>query len=264
MKKGRVISILGGVAVTAALLAPSASAATLVGDYQLQGNLASSGAGPALTSIGSGTNEFQNDTVMGASRQVLSFPLHNGVQISPAGVGAGSYSVITTFRFDDVSSYAKLLDPVNGTDDSGLYVDGGYLFYVRSTPHYQITSTDPNAFANNVYTTTVVVVTPPSETKVYVNGTLQLTAANGLSPLNDTLRLFKDDTTEDSAGAVSCIRLYSGGLSPAEAAGIGASPTCGTVATPLPHKKKCKKHKKKHRSAESAKKKKCKKKKRKH
>ena len=253
---------LVGVVVSAFILlfATGASAATLVGDYQLQGTLASSGTGPALTNIGSGTNEFQNDNVMGASRQVLAFPLDNGVQISPAGVGTGPYSLVTTFRFDDQSGYSKILDPVNGTDDSGLYADGGYVFYTKNpAPHYQITSDASNVFANNVYATTVVVVTPPSETKVYVNGTLQLTAANGLTPLNDTLRLFKDDTSEDSAGAVSCIRLYSGGLSPADAAGIGASPTCGTVSTPTTPKKKCKKHKKKHRAAD-AKKKKCKKK----
>jgi hypothetical protein len=274
---------VGGVAVAVALVgasaASAASAATLIGDYQFQGTLASSGTGPALTHVGSGTSEFQNDNVMGSSRQVLAFALASGVQISPAGVGTGSYSVVTTFRFDDVASYERILDQTIGTEDSGLYVDGdptapghAYLFYDRSTP-FMVWTSETDVFANNVYATTAVVVTPPSQTKVYVNGTLQFTPTDGRTPINDTLRLFKDDGTEESAGAVSCIRLYSGGLSPAEVAGIGASPTCGTVAssTPTPtgtpvKKKKCKKHKKKHkRSADSAKKKKkkCKKSKKK-
>jgi Concanavalin A-like lectin/glucanases superfamily len=263
------------VAIMGAVWASPASAATLIGDYQLQGTLASSGTGPALTKVGSGTSQFQNDNVMGSSRQVLAFPLASGVQISPAGVGTGSYSVVTTFRFDNVASYERILDQTKGTEDAGLYVDGdataptrAYLAYY-GTPPYLLTSYPADVFANNVYATTAVVVTPPSLTSVYVNGKLQFAPTEGRTPLNDTLRLFKDDSTDESPGAVSCIRLYSGGLSAAEVAGIGASPTCGTVTTPVaaptptptttPHKKKCKKHKKK-RSAESAKKKKCKKK----
>jgi hypothetical protein len=251
--------------MTAAVFASPAPAATLIGDYQLQGTLASSGTGPALTKVGSGTSQFQNDNVMGSSRQVLAFPLASGVQISPAGVGTGSYSVVTTFRFDDVSSYERILDTTDGTSDSGIYVSGsadpgyGYPFFSSSPPPYQVTGENTRAFANNVYATTTMVVTPPSLTSIYVNGALELTATHGVTPLSDTLRLFKDDSTEESPGAVSCIRLYSGGLSSAEAAGIGASPTCGTVTSPI-KKKKCKKHKKKHRAAD-AKKKKCKKRK---
>jgi hypothetical protein len=265
--------IVGAVASALTMLfASGASGATLIGDYQLQGTLASSGAGPTLTKVGGGTSQFQTDNVMGSSRQVLAFPVDSGVQISPAGVGTGSYSVVTTFEFDNVASYERILDPTIGTQDSGLYVSGdsldpsrGYLFYTNTPnmPHYQVSS-DTDVFANSVYATTAVVVVPPSLTSVYVNGARQYAPgvpADGRTPINDTLRLFKDDTTDESPGAVSCIRLYSGALSPAEVAGIGASPTCGTVASaPAPiAKKKCKKHKKHKRSAESAKKKKCKK-----
>jgi hypothetical protein len=277
--KHRVISMIAGTVVAAALLgASTASAATLIGDYQLQGTLASSAGGPALTKVGTGTSQFQNDNVMGSSRQVLAFPLASGVQISPAGVGTGSYSVVTTFRFDNVASYERILDPTVGTGDGGLYVSGdaldptrGYLFYSNTPnmPHYQLSSST-DVFANNVYATVAAVVTPPSVTTVYVNGALQFNPTDGRTPMSDTLRLFKDDGNEESPGAVSCIRLYSGGLTAAEVAGIGASPTCGTVtpspATPLTSpatpKKKCRNHKRKHRSAVSSKKKGCKKKRR--
>jgi hypothetical protein len=255
------------VAIAAGVCASTASAATLIGDYQLQGTLASSGPGPALTKVGGGVSQFQSDTVMGASRQVLAFPVDSGVQISPAGVGTGSYSVVTTFRFDNVASYERILDQSVGTQDAGLYVDGdalaptrAYLFYTNtpSMPHYQVSSYPSDVFENSVYATTAVVVAPPSLTTVYVNGAPQFAPTDGRTPINDTLRLFKDDTSDESPGAVSCIRVYSGALSPSEVAGIGASPTCGTIAS-APVKKKCKKHKRKHRSAESAKKKKCKK-----
>jgi hypothetical protein len=272
VKTGRVALFAGVAAIAAAAWGSTASAATLIGDYQLQGTLASSGTGPALTKVGNGTSQFQNDTVMGSSRQVLAFPVDSGVQISPAGVGTGSYSVVTTFRFDNVASYERILDQTAGTLDYGLYVDGdslnptrAYLYYSWGPSPAQLTSYPADVFANGVYATTAVVVAPPSLTAVYVNGALQFAPPNGRTPINDTLRLFKDDGSDESPGAVSCIRLYSGGLSAAEVAGIGASPTCGTVSSPAapapvtPHKKKCKKHKKKHRSAESAKKKKCKK-----
>jgi hypothetical protein len=81
---------------------------------------------------------------------------------------------------------------------------------------------------------------------------------SGLYLGSDTLRFFKDNGSEESAGAVSCIRVYSGALTDAEVAAIGASQTCAPHASSAPHKKKCKKKKRKHRAAEA--KKKCKKK----
>jgi hypothetical protein len=272
MTRHRVVRFLSAALVSAGLLgASTASAATLVGDYQLQGTKASSGPGPALTDVGSGANTFQSDNVMGTTRQVLAFAAGSGLRMNPAAVGTGSYSVVATFRFDNVANYERILDTTDGTQESGLYVSGdtlsptqGYPYYAQTTPHVVVTG-DTDVYANGVYATTAVVAAPPSATSVYVNGIRQFTAAGGLTPLSDTLRFFKDDGSEESAGAVSCIRVYSGVLTDAEVAGIGASPTCGTVASPAatPHKKKCKKHKKKHRSAESAKKK-CKKKKKKH
>src|SRR5262245_9293175 len=114
MRRG--IAVLGGIAVVAFLLvAAPAGAATLVGDYQLQGTRASSGPGSPLADI-VGTNSFQNDTVMGAARQVLAFPEHSGVRISPAGLGPDSYSVVTTFRLASASEmrYIRILDSTNG------------------------------------------------------------------------------------------------------------------------------------------------------
>src|SRR3954453_4009751 len=200
MRTGRVALFAGAVAIAAAAWTSTVSAATLIGDYQLQGTLASSGPGPALTKAGAGTSQFQTDNVMGSARQVLAFPVDSGVQISPAGVGTGSYSIVTTFRFDNVAHYERILDQTVGTEDSGLYVSGdsldptrGYLFYERS-PSYVLSST-ADVFANSVYATTAVVVVPPSLTTVYVNGASQYPPgepADGRTPINDTLRLFKD------------------------------------------------------------------------
>ena len=252
-------SIVAGVATATCLfLAASAGAATLIGDYQLQGTRASSVSGPALGDIAGG-NSFATDNVMGATRQVLTFPLGSGVQMIPSvGSGNPAYSVVVTFRLDTVSGYRRILDTSNGTSDSGFYDSSGRAEYATFGPDL--------VFADGVYATAALTSLPsPVRTKFYVNGSLQLNIAGVTPVVADTLNFFKDNVSggspgEESGGAVSCIRVYSGVLSDDEVTGIGASPTCGTVTPPATPKKKCKKHKKKHRAAD-AKKKKCKKKK---
>jgi concanavalin A-like lectin/glucanase superfamily protein len=266
----RLVSTLPGLVLAAALLlASSASGATLAGDYQFQGTRASSGPGPAVTDIGAGAGTFQTDTVMGASRKVLSFPLHNGVQMKPSvGTGNVPYSVVTTFRLDNVGvsgdAYRRILDPSNATADSGFYVLQGAATYFPEVID-QVTSPSV-VFGVNVYATVAVTSSPPGLSKIYVNGIQVLSANETLPVVADTLRVFKDNGNfEESAGAVSCIRVFKGALTDGEVSAIGASPTCTAPPSPpsqpssAPVKKKCKKHKK-HRSAESAKKS-CKKKK---
>jgi concanavalin A-like lectin/glucanase superfamily protein len=265
VKQGRIVSFVGAVAIATALWASSASAATLIGDYQFQGTRASSVPGAPLIDVG-GFNSFQQDTVMGVPRQVLAFPQHSGVQISPTGLGGSTgpaYSAVTTVRLDTVSGYVRILDPSNGTNDFGFYTQNGAARYVGANVDYL---GDNAVLADGVYATVAITSQPsPTRTRFYVNGSLQLDDTKTEAVIADTLRFFKDNVTggstgEDSAGAVSCIRVYSGVLSDAEVGGIGASPTCGTVTPPsTTTKKKCKKHKKKHRAAEA--KKKCKKKK---
>ena len=273
MNRRLAATLSGTVLAAASLLASSASGATLAGDYQFQGTRASSGPGPAVTDRG-GTNSFQSDTVLGSTRQVLAFPLHSGVQMTPSvGTGNVPYSVVTTFRFDNVgipgNAYRRILDPSNGTADTGFYALTGMVTYFPEVID-QVTS--PNAVLGaNVYATVAVTSSPPSPSKVYVNGVEVLNANETLPVVADTLRFFKDDSNlEESGGAVSCIRVFKGALTDAEVSGIGASPTCAappsssspspSQSSSTPVKKKCKKHKRKHHSAQSAKKK-CKKKK---
>jgi hypothetical protein len=258
VKRGRVVAFAGVVAIAAAAWASPASAATLIGDYQLQGSRASAVPGPALGDIAGG-NAFATENVLGATRQVLTFPLGSGVQMIPSvGSGDVAYSAVTTFRLDAVDGYRRILDTSNGTSDVGFYDSSG-------RPAYG-TFGDNVVFANGVYATVAITSLPsPARTKFYVNGSLQLNTADAEPVVADTLNFFKDNVSgstpgEESGGAVSCVRVYSGALSDDEVAGIGASPTCGTVTPSPTPKRKCKKHKRKRRAAD-AKKKKCKKKK---
>jgi hypothetical protein len=251
-------------ALTAAIASASASAATLVGDYQFQGTLSSSGPGAALANIGPGTNSFQSETVMGTPRSVLAFPEENGVQMNPTGITPnGAHSVVTTFRFADVAGYNRIIDVTGGSSSTGFYVNvGGLSFYSGGG-----TTSDTVAMTNNVYATVAVVVSdhPPAGTaqiRMFANGSLFLADAGTFPTAPLSLNFFRDGSgvPEDSAGAVSCIRVFNGALTDAEVAAIGASPTCGATTAPAA-KKKCKKKKQK-RSAAAAKKK-CKKKKKK-
>jgi hypothetical protein len=264
----RLVLILCAATIAAILPAQIASAATPVGEYQLQGTLASSGGvGPALTDIGTG-NAFQADTVNGASRQVLTFPAHNGLQMSPAGLGSAGFSVVMTFRLATVAGYERILDLSNNSSDSGLYAhDGKADIYVidDGTNHDSASA----VFADNTYATVVFINGDvfAAHSRVFVNGVFATDYSGYLPLMGDTLRFFKDasggsppgTSDEDSAGAVSCIRVFNGQLSVAEVGAIGTSPTCGysAPATPAKHKKKCKKKHKK-RAATTAKK--CKKK----
>lgn len=265
MRKQGIGLALCGAAVAAALLSPSASAATLAGDYQLQATEASSGPGPALTDVGAGAKSFAINTLFGTDRQVLTFPAGSGLQMSPANVGAGfgPYSVVTTFRLGNVSGsggYARILDGTNGTADDGLYSHDGKIDWYDSGGAGDNESSSP-VLADNVYATVAMVTLGLLKPlKMYVDGT-QRASFEGYPLLTaNNLRFFLDDGAENSSGAVSCIRVYDGALTDAEVAGIGSSPTCqAPPSPPTTTARKCKKHKKP-RSAESAKKK-CKKRK---
>jgi hypothetical protein len=233
MSRGGAVSILGGIAVAACLmLAPTAGAATLTGDYQFQGTTASSGPGPVLTSIGG--IGFQTDTVMGVSRQVVAFPKGAGLQMTPTGVISGPYSVVMTFRLDNVGSsspsYRRILDPYAGTSEIGLY-----SFVGRLSLYGNGEALSPVVLSPNTYATVVMVMAGlPVGVKAYFNGAPVAQLAETFDLQNDTLRFFKDNGTEESGGAVSCIRVFSGALTDAEVAAIGANPRCGPPFTAAP------------------------------
>ncbi len=259
-------STLCAIAFAACLLVPSAaSGATLSGDYQFQGTRASSGPGPELIAVNDfGT--YQTESVMGTSRQVDAFVEGGGLRMEPTGLASATHSVVMTFRLLDDTGYNRILDWSHGTSDNGIYDHARKAYYFRPMSQ-AVESTNP-VFGSNSYST-VAVTSADSGTRVFVNGSPVVNSQFHESFIGDALTFFVDNTSggftgEESAGAVSCIRVYSGVLTDAEIAAVGASADCAahpaaTQPQPQPVKKKCKKHKKKHRSAESAKK--CKKKK---
>jgi hypothetical protein len=272
----RAAAVLAGIAFAACLLfTPAASGATLLGDYQFQGTLASSGPGPSLGQENDVVT-YQTENVMGTSRKVAAFPEGAGLYMQPVGFTSNPppNSVVMTFRLLDDTGYNRILDWSAGTADNGIYDHGRKVDYYR--PSNEDTETDGSVFGSNNYSTLAVTMAPGTSplTRLFVNGTQVLQSPHVETDIGGYLKFFVDNSTggftdEESAGAVSCIRVYDGVLTDAEVAAIGAAPDCkahpAASQPPAPQapgavtKKKCKKHKK-HRSAESAKKK-CKKKK---
>jgi hypothetical protein len=269
VKRGRVVAFAGAIAIAAAAWASPASGATLIGDYQLQGTKDSSGPGSSLSGLND-IGTFQTENVMGASRQVLAFAQGVGLRTAPATMPSTS-SVVMTFRLLDDTGYNRILDWSAGTDDNGIYDLNRKASYYRPGLGQAVDSPG-TVFGSNSYSTLAVTMSAGASplTRAFVNGAQVLQSPHSEPPIGGYLTFFVDNTSggtthEESAGAVSCIRIYSGILTDAEIAAIGASPDC--IAHPASVQppgvqtaaKKCKKHKKKHRAAEA--KKKCKKKK---
>ncbi len=269
MNTGRVAWLSGAIAIAAAIWAAPASAATLIGDYQFQGTRASSGPGPELAAVNDfGT--FPTESVMGTSRQVDAFAEGGGLRMEPTGLTGTTHSVVMTFRLLDDTGYNRILDWSHGTSDNGIYDHARKAYYFRPMSE-AAESTNP-VLGSNTYST-VAVTSADSGTRVFVNGSPVINSQFHETFIGNALTFFVDNTSggftgEQSAGAASCIRVYSGVLTDAEITAIGASPDCtakpaqaqppGALTQPT-QRKKCKKHKKKHRAAEA--KKKCKKKK---
>src|SRR5262245_44901906 len=127
MKLGRVALFGGAIALAAAVWAPTASAATLVGDYQFQGTRASGGPGAALTHGVAGGTACATESVFGTSRQVLTVPQHSGVKLSPTWLSpTAQNSIVTTFRLATITGYRRIVDYSNGASDDGIYDNGGF------------------------------------------------------------------------------------------------------------------------------------------
>ena len=204
---------------------PSSSASALPSagaDYRFQNKLSTSvGTAPALQKIGPGTNTFTTATVDGSSRTVLRFPEGNGLKLSPTTgvVPNNTHTIVVLFELnevgDDESRFRRILDFKNGTSDSGLYVEDGRLSFYRQGIG-SVTGTTP--IPANRYVQVVVNRDASGIVRGYVDGAEQFSFDDSVSQSAviggaNTLRFFKDDTIEHSAGSVARIRLFGSALS---------------------------------------------------
>jgi len=208
---------------------PTGKPATLKASYRLDGDVRSSVRGaPPLVELGPG-NEFAVEAVDGVARRVLAFPRGGGLALSTAGlVDPDAHSVAMLFRLEDVNGYRRLLDFSGGTSDAGIYVrDGQVIVYPNGGPV-------GGPAIGNGYVRLVLTQAPAPDgrrrTIVYMDGepVADRRTVSDFSLASGVLRFFKDNTrgpgtNEESGGAVACIQVFDGTLTPDQASGFPAT-----------------------------------------
>jgi hypothetical protein len=220
-----------GIAMAPTEAAPARRAAsapeagpTLKADYKFKNNRRSpSPSAPALFDVGSGgTSTFATENVDGTNRTVLRFPDGNGLQLIDATnvIPRNRYTIVVKFRFDDVSNYGRVIDFSRALSDNGPYVLAGqFIFHPNDTS--TVVNIDTDEWVNVALTRSQA-----GRLRGYVDGAQVFDftdpAAGKIGELN-TLRFFRDnDNREETSGAVSRIRLYDNGMTPAQVAALGS------------------------------------------
>jgi uncharacterized repeat protein (TIGR01451 family) len=230
------VALLLGCALAAGSTA-SASAAVLKADYGFSGNLTSSVLpAPDLVQVGScpTPNNFATESVNFVSDQVLDFDAGCGLQLDTSTlIAQGTYSISMLFRFTDVAGFRRLFDSTPGLLDHGLYVSD-------SRPDYYIgfdnVGPDAPVGANQWGQLVLTRDAATQEVIVYYNGVQEFSFTDfGNEAAIDAAqmpRFFIDDATENSAGAVSRLRLWDAPLTPAEVAALDDNaPTDVSITT---------------------------------
>ena len=147
-----------------------------------------------------------------------------------------TYTIVVLFELNEIgdkeSRFRRILDFKNGTSDSGLYVEDGRLSFYRQGIG-SVKGTTP--IAADRYVQVVVTRDASGVVRGYVDGAEQFSFDDSVSQSaviggNNTLRFFKDDTIEHSAGSVARIRLFGSALSGTDVGALDRlEPTTFTV-----------------------------------
>lgn len=202
--------------------------ASLIHDYQLNGNLNDVLGGPALVSNG-GTVNFNN----------YSFGANQGLTLSN-GLGGvpDTYSIEMVFRLADPTGYRALIGFKNQTQNEGLYSNDSALDFFDIVPGP--TAAGPSgAFTANQDVHLVITRDGATDKfSAYINGVLQFsfTDSSDLASFtgpNNIIHFFMDDTVvtgQAGAGVVDFIRIYNAELTAAQVQSLYQdSPQTGTV-----------------------------------
>lgn len=201
--------------------ATSAGAATLRADYRFHDTRRSSVPGANdLHDLGAGQS-FATENVNGVTQRVLTWPADAGLQLDrPGSVSNSSYTLVLLFRIEEEQYYARVIDFLNGQSDNGLYTGGSYFAYFRF-PRPTMSS-DTGTFTPHTYTQLALTRTAGGHVAAYANGTriFNFEDPDGDVLLNSTPRFFKDDTDDESDGAVARLRIYDAPLSGSQIAAL--------------------------------------------
>ena len=179
-----------------AVLAAAPAQAALVHSYELNGSLADSLGGPALTANGG--------TLSGTG---YSFGANQGLSVSGLSISpSGYYAIEMSFSFSDLSGYRKIIDFSSLASDAGLYNLSSSLNF------YPVMTGPSGVFQANTLAKLLLTRTAAGIVTGFVNGIQQI-SFNDVSnlALASTLNFFIDDFAtgqrEASGGFVDYIRI---------------------------------------------------------
>jgi len=170
------------------------------------------------------------ENVDGVNEAAWLFSQGTGLKLAPTTgeVRNDAYSIVVLFRLSELSGYRRLVDFKQGTSDTGLYLQDGFLrFFPDSTVGTRVVN-------NDEYVQVVVTRAATGTVRGFVDGVQQwqFTDTTGAALISSENRLgyFEDDRTtgdtanESSAGAVARIRVFDRPLSTTEIGALGQTP----------------------------------------
>ena len=212
---------------TVVLAAGISSAATMIHDYQFNGNLNDQLGGPSLVGLGGTVTATTYD-----------FGRGQGLALSNALPNPGNYTIALNFEFSEIFVYDRILEFKNLQSDYGFYsLRGMPTFY----PGYLLQRELFFQGAMNEFVVTRNGGT--AQVSAYLNGELVLSFNDALGYTVFTgpggiIHFFQDEVggPESSAGSVDRIRIFDEALSANEVRSLNEVPepaTCATVAGAL-------------------------------
>ncbi|MDD2528562.1 MAG: T9SS type A sorting domain-containing protein [Lentimicrobiaceae bacterium] len=192
--------------------------------YNFEGNFTEqSGNGPELTVLGE-TGIFENDVLnelSGNTKMVYFFAKNNGVQFNNIAANnfiGEDYSIEIYFKFDELTSWKRVIDWKNRKTDRGAYIYSGKLNF------YNILYSGEAPVVAGEYTYYVLTRTASTgKVLIYTDADVKIdfidTNNDALVDDDGVINFFYDDLVvknEASAGAVAMIKLYNYPLSQEE------------------------------------------------
>jgi hypothetical protein len=169
-------------------------------------------------------------------RSVLRFPEGNGIDVPTLSsvVPDDHYTVAVLFRIDeldndDLTGFERIVQWTDDVSESGLYAHEGRMeFYPQQSDDVTGATVDVDEWVQ-----VVVTRSRTGRLRVYLDGvpTLDFSddAREGVVSAADVLRFFRDDTEEDSSGAVARLRLWDRPLTPVAVTGLTELPPAARV-----------------------------------
>lgn len=202
------------------VIAAGVSSATMIHDYQFNGNLNDQLGGPSLVGLGG--------TVTGSA---YVFERGQGLSLSNALPNPGNYTIALNFAFSDVFVYDRILEFKNLQSDYGFYsLRGMPTFYPGHLLQREL-------FFENVMNEFVVTRNGnTAQVTAYLNGqqVIQFSDALGWTVFTGPggiIHFFQDEDDEHATGSVDRIRIFDEALSASQVQSLNAVPEPATYAT---------------------------------